>query len=165
MCPDKGVHLAVQAALEAGKKLIIAGNVYESHSDYFEQMIKPFIDDQRILYVGEVGFAKKIELYQGAAATLFPIQWNEPTGAVMFESMACGTPVIAFDRAAVREIIKNGTSGLVVADGNAKAMAAAVPRALELDRHNVRQWAENNFSSDKWAKKFEDICGKLVIKD
>jgi len=160
--PDKGAHLAVQTALQSERKLVIAGKVYDSHLAYFDEMIKPYVDGRKIIYLEEVDFERKIKLYQGAAATLFPIQWNEPTGSVMFESMACGTPVIAFDRAAVREIIKDGESGVIVPDGNVQAMAAAVPEVMRLDRTQVRVWAENNFSVDRWARRFEEICAPLV---
>jgi glycosyltransferase involved in cell wall biosynthesis len=162
ICPDKGADLAVRAALKSGKKLIMAGKVYEVHQDYFDKKIRPFIDNKQITYIGEADFETKIKLYQNALATLFPIQWNEPMGTVMLESMACGTPVIAFDRAAVREIIKDKESGFIVKDGSVEKMAAAATKASEMDRRQVRSWVEDNFSIELWAEKFEQECRQLL---
>lgn len=162
ICPDKGTDLAAKAAIESGKKLIIAGNVSGAHYKYFNKTIRPFVDNKKIIYMGEVDFKTKIKLYQGALATLFPIQWNEPMGTVLIESMACGTPVIAFDRAAVREIVKDKESGFIVKDGDMEGMAAAVRDVSKLERIRVRQWTENNFSIAQEAEKFEKICENLI---
>jgi glycosyltransferase involved in cell wall biosynthesis len=162
--PQKGAHLAVQAALSAKKKLFIAGEVKESDREYFNRQVKPYIDNENIIYIGEVNFDLKIELYSKALATLFPIQWDEPCGLVALESMACGTPVIAFNRAATSEIIKDEESGFLVKDGDIFAMAEAIQGVEELDRLKVRRWVENNFSIQKQAQKYEEICKKILSK-
>src|SRR3989339_889247 len=161
ICPEKGTHLAVKAARQAGERLVIAGGVSRSHYAYFNTEIKPYIDNKNIIYVGEADLRTRIKIYQKAAALLFPIQWDETFGLVMAEAMACGTPVIAFDRAAVREIVKDGVSGFIVPDGSIEAMAEAGKRITQLDRKRVRRWAEDNFSVKIWAEKYEKICEKL----
>ncbi|MFH0891598.1 MAG: glycosyltransferase [Candidatus Falkowbacteria bacterium] len=164
ICPEKGAHLAVKSARQAGKKLVIAGGVSRSHYAYFNTEIKPYIDNKNIIYVGEVDLKTRVKIYQKAAALLFPIQWDETFGLVMAEAQACGTPVIAFDRAASREIINDGVSGFVVPDGDVNAMAAAAGKTDGLDRRKARTWAEENFSIVKWAEKYENICEKLKEK-
>lgn len=166
----KGAHIAIKIAQKAKKKLILAGRIDEEEpQNYFNDFIKPYLDNKRIVYTGEVDFKTKIKLYQRASATLFPIQWDEPFGNVMIESMACGTPVIAFDRAAVREAIKDGVSGFIIKDGDINQMAAAVRKIDELDRQKVRKWAEDNFSLPGMVKKFEEmyisVIGKNKIKE
>jgi len=105
ICPEKGPHVAIKTAQVAKQKLIIAGPVKKTDWPYFSAQIKPHLDNKNIFYVGEVDFKAKIKLFQQAKATLFPTLWSEPFGLVPIESMACGTPVIAFDRATAREII------------------------------------------------------------
>jgi glycosyltransferase involved in cell wall biosynthesis len=169
LCPKKGAHLAIKAARKAGKKLIIAGKIDEPppHS-YFKKSILPYVDNRNIIYVGEVGYRAKIRLYRKALATLFPIQRDEAFGNVQIESMACGTPVIAFDRAACREAIKDGESGFIVKDGDINKMAAAVKNIQNLDRLKARKWTEDNFSISEMIKKYEDayqlVIGKNKIK-
>lgn len=165
ICPEKGVHLAIEAAKKADRKLIIAGGVSPSNLSYFSNFIKPQIDDKNIIYLGEVDFKTKIKFFQKAAATLFPIQWDEPFGLVLVESMACGTPVIAFDRAAVREIVRDKISGYIVSDGDIEAMTRAIGKIGKFNRREVRRYAEENFSINDWAKKYEDIVRPLILKN
>lgn len=160
ICPQKGTHLAIEVAQKNNLKLVIAGGVHKNHYDYFNKQIKPYIDNKNIIYVGEVDFYTKMQIYGKAMATLFPIKWDEPFGLVMIESMACGTPVIALDRAAVREIIKDGKNGLIVKDPD--TMAEAVKKVLEFDRKMVRKSAQEYLDINIWAKKYENICKKLI---
>jgi glycosyltransferase involved in cell wall biosynthesis len=164
VCPDKGTHLAIEAAKKAKQKLIIAGPVKDTDQPYFNYRIKPFLDNKNVIYLGEVDFASKIKLYQGAIATLFPTQWDEPFGIVLIESMACGTPVIAFERAAAREIIKNNVSGFIIKNDNLEKMATAVSKANRLARPTIRQWAIDKFSIEKTADNYEKICQKRIEK-
>jgi glycosyltransferase involved in cell wall biosynthesis len=164
ICPEKGVDLAVKIAIKSNKKLIIAGGIGESQKEFFRDYIKPYIDNDKIVYVGEVGFKYKLKLYKNALATLFPIRWNEPFGNVLLESMACGTPTIAFDRAAVREIIKNKKNGLIVADGDIQAFVKAVGKIDKLDRNLVRKYTIEHFSIKKEVDKYEKIC-EQILKD
>lgn len=162
ICPDKGTHLAVQVALKANKKMVIAGEIKESNKDYFNKMIKPHIDNKQIIYVGEVDFKTKVKIFGKACATLFTSQWNEPFGAVQIESMATGTPVIAFNNAATKEIIKNGVSGYIVENGNIDKMAKAAVKAEKINRRKIRQYVKEKFSIKKETDKFEKICRKII---
>ena len=164
ICPAKGIHTAIRVAELAKRKLVIAGPVSEIDQEYYNKEILPNIDNKSVVYLGEIDFETKLKIYKNALATLFPIEWNEPFGLVMIESMACGTPVIAFDRAAVREVIKNQGSGNIVKDGDVVGMAKAVQWAARLNRKKVRQWVEDNFSIQIAVEKYERICIKLIAK-
>lgn len=141
----------------------MAGRIDEQPpQEYFNNFIKPYIDNKRIVWLGEVDFKAKIKLYQKALATLFPIQWDEPFGNVQIESMACGTPVITFNRAAMPESMRNEISGFLVKDGDIREMVKAVKDIEKLDRAKVRKWAENNFSLDKYIDKHEKMYQRLI---
>jgi len=111
----KGAHLAVQVARRLGMRLVIAGKVDPQNRQYFAETIEPYIDGKQIHFVGEVGYEKR-ELYANARCLLVPICWEEPFGLVMAEAMACGTPVIAFNRGAAPELIVDGETGYIVRD-------------------------------------------------
>src|SRR5919201_884956 len=135
MSPDKGAHRAVAVAMEAGLPLKIAGKMREpKEREYFEQFVAPHLGDG-IEFLGEVSHGEEVELLQRARATLFPIEWEEPFGLVMIESMACGTPVIATRWGAVPEVIEHGRSGIIVDD--ARETVAAQPRVRLPERHRL----------------------------
>jgi len=164
ICPNKGTHLAIKVAQKAQKKLVIAGKIDETEpQEYFNKYIRPYLNSKNVEYIGEVGFREKINLYRNALATLFPIQWDEPFGNVPIESMACGTPVITFNRAAMPESVKDKVSGFLVRDGDINKMAKAIKDVEGLDRAKVRKWAENNFSLEKYVNKHEDIYEQLRL--
>jgi glycosyltransferase involved in cell wall biosynthesis len=144
---NKGAHRAIAVAREAGLPLKIAAKCREpAEIRYFREFVEPHLDD-RIEYVGEVGGDDKVELLQGARATLFPIDWEEPFGLVMIESMACGTPVIATRRGAVPEVIEHGRTGIVVDDY--REMAAALELADALDPIELRRAVGERFSPQR----------------
>ena len=131
MTEDKGAHHAVAVALETGLPLKLAGKCREPlEQQYFDRFVKPHLSSQ-IEYLGEVTHEEKVQLLQDARATLFPIEWDEPFGLVMIESMACGTPVIATRFGAVPEVIEDGVSGVIVDTWS--EMAGALDRADALD--------------------------------
>jgi glycosyltransferase involved in cell wall biosynthesis len=147
MSPDKGCHRAVDVAVTTGLPLKIAGKKREpKEQEYFAQFVEPHLSDQ-IEYLGEVTHGEKVELLQNARATLFPIEWEEPFGLVMIESMACGTPVIATRWGAVPEVIEHGRSGIIVDDY--RIMAAAIEEADRLDPLELRRYAEERFSPER----------------
>jgi len=149
----KGVHLAMDAAIEAGVRLKIAGDIQPIHRNYFENEVKPRLDSDLIEYVGEADHFMKVELLKNAAALLFPIQWDEPFGLVMIESMACGTPVIAFPYGSVPEVIEDGVSGYIVQD-----LAGMVEKINQLNRlspDTVRDYVERYFSVDRMVEQYE----------
>ena len=144
MSPDKGAHRAVAVAMEAGLPLKMAGKMREQkEQEYFKQFVEPHLG-HGIEWLGEVSHGEKVELLQNARATLFPIEWEEPFGLVMIESMACGTPVIATARGAVPEVIEPGRSGIIVEDY--RIIPAALEEADKIDPIACRRYVEERFS-------------------
>jgi glycosyltransferase involved in cell wall biosynthesis len=147
MSEDKGCHRAAEVARGAGLPLKIAGKMREpAEQEYFEAHVAPYLGDG-IEYLGETSHAKKVALLQNARATLFPIEWEEPFGLVMIESMACGTPVIATRWGAVPEVIEHGRSGIVVDDY--REMADALADADRLEPLECRRAVEESFSAER----------------
>jgi len=147
MSPDKGAHRAIDVAVAAGLPLKIAGKKREpAELEYFEHYVRPHLSET-IEYLGEVTHGEKVELLQNARATLFPIEWEEPFGLVMIESMACGTPVIATRYGAVPEVIEHGRSGIIVDDY--REMVAAIEEADRLDPMELRRICEERFSPQR----------------
>jgi glycosyltransferase involved in cell wall biosynthesis len=152
LSPDKGAHRAVAVAMEAGLPLKIAGKMQEpKEREYFHELVEPHLINGNE-YLGEVTHGEKVELLQNARATLFPIEWEEPFGLVMIESMACGTPVIATRRGAVPEVIEDGRSGIIV--DNYRQMPAALAAADELDPSELRRYVEEEFSPERMVRDY-----------
>lgn len=153
----KGAHHAIEIARASGRRLVIAGNVVRSGPDasYFDDEIAPAIDGDRVRYHGPVDDAQKNELLGKASALLMPIEWEEPFGIVMIESMACGTPVIAFSRGSVPEVVRHGENGFRC-DGVRDA-ARAVGELHRLRRAEVRRDAEQRFSSRRVVSDYEAL--------
>jgi glycosyltransferase involved in cell wall biosynthesis len=152
MSPDKGCHRAIEVAREAGLPLKIAGKMNEPpEKQYFEELVRPNLG-WGIEYLGEVSHDEKVDLLQNARATLFPIEWEEPFGLVMIESMACGTPVIATRWGAVPEVIEHGVSGVVV--GDYREMAAALGEADRIDPLACRRYVEERFSRERMVSDY-----------
>lgn len=158
----KGAHIAVEVASKSKHKLIIAGNIPKGHQAYFDEQIKPFLNDE-ITYVGPVNDQQKNELLRTAKAFLMPILWNEPFGIVMAEAMACGTPVIGFDRGSVPEVVKHGLNGFSCE--NTEEMIELVNHLSCIDRKEVRKDAETKFSSDVIIDEYLTIYKKLLEKN
>jgi len=154
MSEEKGCHRAVEVALQAGVPLKIAGKMREpAEREYFETYVAPHLGDG-IEYLGETSHGKKVALLQNARATLFPIEWEEPFGLVMIESMACGTPVIATHWGAVPEVIEHGRSGIVVDDY--REMADALPDADRIELMECRRSVEERFSAARMVRDYEE---------
>jgi glycosyltransferase involved in cell wall biosynthesis len=165
MTPDKGAAEAIQAILQTDQRLIIAGSLRDDDprgNEYFEKRIKPFIDNDKIQYVGVLKPEEKKDFYKKAKATLMPIQWDEPFGLVAIESMVCGTPVIAWNRAAMPEIIEDGVSGYLV--NSVEELTAKINQVENLSRKKSRERVENNFSVEKMAEEYEKLYQKLLNK-
>ncbi|MDP3057541.1 MAG: glycosyltransferase family 4 protein [bacterium] len=161
--PTKGTAEAVQAAIKVKTKLILAGKIDSAVPEdirYYEEDIKPFIDGKQISYIGEVEDKEKIKLLQSAKALLNPIKWNEPFGLVTIEAMACGTPVIAFDRGPIREQIVDGETGFIVK--NVDEMVEAVSKINNLDRRKCYERANKFFSAKVMAEGYEDVYRKVI---
>ena len=163
--PEKGAHLAIEAAKQAHVPLVLAG-VIDRHSkismEYFEQMIKPQIGKDQITYIGPVNMRQKNNLFGRARGFLNPIEWEEPFGMVMIESMAMGCPVISFARGATSEIIADDETGFLV--DNVDEMASAIAKIDKIDRVMVRKYVEQNFSSQTMAKNYIEIYNKIIQK-
>jgi glycosyltransferase involved in cell wall biosynthesis len=145
---EKGAHRAVAVAMELGLPLKLAGKVQEpKEKEYFAEFVEPHLGDG-IEYLGEVNHGAKVELLQNARATLFPIEWEEPFGLVMIESMACGTPVIATRHGAVPEVIEEDGRGGIVVD-SWRDIPDALERADEIDPREARRYAEERFAPER----------------
>ena len=152
MSPDKGAHRAIAVAMQAGLPLKLAGKRHDPKEfTYFHEFVEPHLVNG-IEYLGEVSHGEKVELLQNARATLFPIEWEEPFGLVMIESMACGTPVIATRHGAVPEVIEHGRSGLIVDDY--RIIPAALEEADKLDPYDIRRYVEEEFSAERMVRDY-----------
>jgi glycosyltransferase involved in cell wall biosynthesis len=150
--PEKRPDRAIRIAQAAGIPLKIAAKVDKIDTDYFRNDILPLIDGPGVEFIGEVNEREKTQFLGEAAALLFPIDWPEPFGLVMIESMACGTPVLAFRCGSTPEIIEDGITGKLV-DSEEEAIAA-VPAIVAYDRHAVRRRFEERFTADRMARDY-----------
>jgi glycosyltransferase involved in cell wall biosynthesis len=161
--PEKGPETAIRLAKASGLPLRIAAKIPREGNRYFAERIKPLLDDNQIQFVGELDEKRKQPFLQNAAALLFPIDWPEPFGLVMIEAMACGTPVIAFRRGSVPEIIQEGESGFVVNDED--EALSAVRRLHELNRDAVRAAFEERFTSRRMAEDYVRIYARVSVRN
>jgi len=159
IAPEKGTHVAVEVARRLGMRLVIAGKVDPVDRQYYEDRVRPLIDGKQIQYVGEADGPRKRELYRRASCVILPILWEEPFGLVMPEAMACGTPVIVFNRGAASEIVADGITGYVVNDID--EMVAAVKKLDRIDPCQCRRHVEQHFDAprmvDDYLKLYEII--------
>jgi glycosyltransferase involved in cell wall biosynthesis len=162
ICPIKGPHNAIAIAKKAGLPLKIAGEIQPIFQEYFESEIRPHLDGHNVEFVGDVDLAGKNELLGHATALLFPIEWEEPFGLAMIESMACGTPVIAFPGGAVEEVIDDGISGTVCRD---VGEAATALKCGTFQPQAVRQCVETRFSADAMARQYYELFAGLLRKE
>ena len=162
MSPDKGCHRAIAVAMERELPLKIAGKMQEAKErEYFAEFVEPYLGVHGIEYLGEVHHGTKVELLQDARATLFPIDWEEPFGLVMIESMACGTPVIATNRGAVPEVIEQGRSGIIV--DSYREMADALEAADALDPLECRRYVEERFSPERMVEDYVQAYREAMV--
>jgi glycosyltransferase involved in cell wall biosynthesis len=160
VAPEKGTHLAIEAARRVGRKLIIAGKVDRVDRDYHEALIKPHVDGRNIVFFGEANHLEKRELYARAACVLMPITWEEPFGLVMVEAMACGTPVIAFARGAAPELVVDGETGFLARDVD--SMVEALDKVEGIDPLRCRQHIEANFDVPKMIEGYLGLYRDIV---
>jgi glycosyltransferase involved in cell wall biosynthesis len=160
ICPEKRVDTAIRIAAQSGLPLKIAAKVDKVDMDYFKTEIEPLLSEAHVEFVGEINEAQKPEFLSGAKALLFPIDWSEPFGLVMIESMACGTPVIAFNRGSVPEVIDHGVTGFITED--VQGAVAAVQRIDELSRTRIREQFERRFSAKTMAQNYVDGYTTLI---
>ncbi len=155
---DKGVHDAIEVAAKTGQRLIIAGIIQDE--TYFKQQVEPHIDGSTVEYVGPVGPEKRQALLGGALAMLHLIHFDEPFGLSVVESMACGTPVIAYGRGSMPEIIRDGSTGFLV--NNVESAVQAVGKIDSLDRYDCRQEVEKRFTSKRMAHEYVKVYHQIL---
>ena len=161
ICPEKGVHCAIEAAKRAHVSLLIAGEVfpYEAHQRYFEEEVKPRLDDRR-RFIGPAGFARKRRLLTAARCVLVPSMVAETSSLVAREALACGTPVVAFPHGALPEAVEHGRTGFLVRDE--VEMAEAIGAAGALDPETCRRAARERFSLDRMTERYFELYGRLT---
>jgi glycosyltransferase involved in cell wall biosynthesis len=163
VAPEKGTHLAIEVAKRLGRTLVIAAKVDRVDQAYFESAVKPQIDGKLIQFVGEADSRTKRDLLARARCVLLPLCWEEPFGLVMAESMACGTPVVAFRRGSAPEIIVDGETGFLV--DNLEAMARAVLEVERIDPQRCRRHVEEQFNPQRMAADYLSLYeGILAAK-
>jgi glycosyltransferase involved in cell wall biosynthesis len=162
ICPEKGVDHAIAIARASGIPLKIAAKVDKVDEDYFRERIAPLLNGPDVEFVGEINERAKTAFLGDALALLFPIDWPEPFGLALIESMACGTPVLAFRRGSVPEIVDEGVTGSIV-DTPEEAIQA-LPSVLSLDRRAVRQRFEQRFSASRMAHDYVKLYRSMLEK-
>jgi glycosyltransferase involved in cell wall biosynthesis len=155
---DKGARQAIEIARACNKKLLLAGIIQDQ--SYYEEYVAPHIDNEKVIYVGSVGPDERNRLLGKARALLHPIQFDEPFGLSVIESMACGTPTIAMNRGSMPELIENRKSGFLV--NNVNEAIEAVARIQEIDRAYCRRYAERHFTVNRMVDKYLQIYEMIL---
>ncbi|KKU49457.1 MAG: Glycosyl transferase group 1 [Parcubacteria group bacterium GW2011_GWA1_47_10] len=155
--PHKNQKTGISVAKSVGIKLVIAGKIGDA--SYYAKEIAPHVDGKTVIHHGEIGMSEKVRLYGKAKALLFPVLWEEPFGLVMIEAMACGTPVIAFRRGAVPEVVADGKTGFIVE--NESQMIEAVKKIDQIDRTTCRKHVEGHFTNDHMVESLEKVVTSL----
>jgi len=158
--PEKGLDEAIKIAQLVGMPLRVAAKIDRADQEYFETCIKSRLHDPLIEFTGEIGYPEKNDFLGDAAALLFPINWPEPFGLVMIEAMACGTPVIAYPRGSVPEIVDDGITGFLV--HNAEEAAKAVEGIGAIERRSCRRRFEERFSARRMSEDYLALYERLV---
>lgn len=159
MNKHKGVENAIAAAEKLGVKLLLAGRIDPTQVEYFNTYIKPHLN-KNIKYVGELTEKQLSDFYGSAKACLYPIEWEEPFGLVVAEAMACGTPVVAYRRGSMPELIEDGRTGFVI-DSKIDLLAEAMKKVDQIDRASVRQQVEKRFSKERMVNDYEKAYYEL----
>jgi glycosyltransferase involved in cell wall biosynthesis len=158
--PEKGVDRAIAIAQRFGIPIKIAAKVDKVDREYFRDVVEPLLSAPGVELIGEINERQKTAFLGEARVVLFPIDWPEPFGLVMIEAMACGTPVLAFRRGSVPEIIEDGESGVIV--DTCEEAVVALPRVLSLDRRRVRHAFERRFGADRMARDYESLYRSML---
>ena len=156
--PEKGTSESIQIAKQSGRKLIISGLI--QHQEYFDSKIKPYINDDDIVFIGNSGPAERDKLLGEAYALLHPISFEEPFGLSVAESMLCGTPVIAFNKGSMPELIIDGKTGFLV--DTISGAAEAVNNIKSINRKYCREYAASKFSRQKMIEGYLEVYSKIL---
>lgn len=155
--PDKGTWEAIQVAKIAGMKLVLAGIIQDR--EYYERHVEPFLSED-ITYIGSVGPEERDNVLGGAYALLHPIHFNEPFGLSIVEAMACGTPVLAFNKGSMPEIIQDGVNGFIVS--SVEEMAARIPSIVNISRETCRATVESKFTREKMVSQYIEVYKTIL---
>ena len=158
--PDKGTADAIEIARRAGRRLVICGIVQDQR--YFADEVVPHIDGDRVRYLGSVGAAQRAQVLGEAGALLHPIHFDEPFGLSVVEAMACGTPVVAYRRGSMPEVVDEGVTGYLVED--VTSAARAIDRAVELDRQAVHARAAARFGVERMVTQYLEVYRRLLAR-
>jgi glycosyltransferase involved in cell wall biosynthesis len=157
--PEKAPDAAIRIAAAAGMPLKIAAKVDKVDQEYFKTQIEPLLAGADVEFIGEIGEHQKSEFLGNAAALLFPIAWREPFGLVMIESMACGTPVVAFNNGSVPEVLENGLTGYIV--NNESEAIAALQGIRKMSRDRIRAEFDRRFTAQHMAQNYLKLYSRL----
>lgn len=157
---EKGIHFAIETAQYLDLPLIIAAKLEGFDTQYFNEYVSPMLSNGQIKWVGEVEQEERNRLMSRALCFLHPVTWKEPFGLTLIESMACGCPVIGFNKGSIPEIIKNGKTGFVVED--VEEMATAVTNIKKISRIYCRDYARENFNVQKMTDNYEKVYYQLL---
>lgn len=160
LSPEKRPDRAIEIALRAGMPIKLAAKVDPVDEEYFRDQIRPLLRHSLVEFVGEIGQADKNEFLGGAYALLFPIDWPEPFGLVMIEAMACGTPVVAFRRGSVPEVMRDGETGFIV--GSVEEAVTAIGRIGEISRMRCREIFESRFCATRMAEDYVAVYERIL---
>jgi glycosyltransferase involved in cell wall biosynthesis len=160
LCQDKGTEKAIQIAEKLQLPIILAGKVDNADQDYFDNCVQPYLRNPNVEFIGEVNHQQKVELYQNAIATVYPIEFDEPFGLVMAESMAAGTPVMALDRGSVKELLVDGETAII---GNTiDELIERFPEVESIDPDCCRQRVDALFSKNHMVDGYERLYERLM---
>ena len=162
MSPEKGPVHAIKIAKKAGIKLKMAAKVDAVDREYFEKEVKPLIDGKQIKFIGEICPVEKNNFLRNAKGLLVPLQWEEPFGLFMIEAMACGTPVIAFRRGSVPEVVKDKKTGFIVKTTD--QMVSAIKKIDQIKRSDCRDWVEKYFTDKIMVDNYEKVYREIIAR-
>lgn len=157
---DKGTAESIEIARRLSLRLILAGKVDPADQEYFDQFVKPHIDEESVKYIGEVGLEEKADLLSGAIATVYPINFEEPFGLVMAESLASGTPVMAFDRGSVRELLSDGETAVI--GKTTDEVLKRFPEIASMQPEKCRRRVELLFSHQRMVDEYESLYARMI---